>query len=61
MHVGVWWGNLKVRAHLKELRIDGRIMDLKEMGWVGTDCIHLAKIWDKCQDLVNMAMNLRGQ
>jgi hypothetical protein len=25
MHVGLWWRNLKVRYHLKELDIDGLI------------------------------------
>jgi len=26
MHAGLWWGNLKERARLKYLRVDGRII-----------------------------------
>jgi len=29
-HTGIWWGNLRERDHLDDLRIDGRII-LKSM------------------------------
>jgi hypothetical protein len=26
MHKGLWWGNLRVREHLEELGVEGRII-----------------------------------
>jgi hypothetical protein len=26
IHTGVWWGNLKERAHLSDVGVDGRII-----------------------------------
>jgi len=26
MHTGLWWGKLKERDHLEELRVDGRVI-----------------------------------
>jgi hypothetical protein len=40
MHVGLWWGNLWERDHLKDIGVDGRIIlkcILKEIGWKGVD------------------------
>jgi hypothetical protein len=34
-------------------------MDLRKMGWKGTDWIHLAQDKDQWRDLVNTIMNLR--
>jgi len=33
-------------------------MDLKEMGWVRVDWIHLAKDGDQCLSLIKTIMNL---
>jgi hypothetical protein len=35
MHTGFWWGNLKERDHLEDLRIaeDDIKTDLQEVGW----------------------------
>jgi hypothetical protein len=33
-------------------------MDLKETGWEGVDCIHVAQDRDRWRALVNMVMNL---
>jgi hypothetical protein len=40
---GVFLRKTKKRAHLKDLRIDGSITYLKEIGWDGVDCIYLAQ------------------
>jgi hypothetical protein len=34
-------------------------MDLREIGWGGIDCIHLAQDSDQWRALVNTVMNLR--
>jgi hypothetical protein len=34
-------------------------MDLREMKWVGMDCIDLAEVRDRWMALVNTLMNLR--
>jgi hypothetical protein len=34
-------------------------MDLREVGWEGVNCIHLAQEREKCLDVVNTLMNLR--
>jgi hypothetical protein len=34
-------------------------MDLKEIGWKGVDCFHLAQDKDWWQAVVNMVMNLQ--
>jgi hypothetical protein len=34
-------------------------MDLKEIGWVGMDWVHLAQKRDRWRALVNTIMNLR--
>ena len=41
---GFWWGNLKVRDHLGDLGVVGRIM----LKWI-------LKIWDKCMDWIDVA------
>jgi hypothetical protein len=33
-------------------------IDLREVGWWGTDCVDLVKDWDRWQALVNVVMNL---
>jgi hypothetical protein len=39
--------------------MDNIKMDLREMGWGGTDWIDLAQDRDQCRILVNTAMKLR--
>jgi hypothetical protein len=57
-----WWGNIKERDHLTDLRVDGRIilkMDLQEVGRNGTDCTYLTQDRDGWRTLVDAVMNLR--
>jgi hypothetical protein len=35
-------------------------MDLREIGWDGTEWIDLAQDWEKWRALVNMVMNLQA-
>jgi hypothetical protein len=39
---------------------DGDIIRHREVRWEDVDCIHLAQDMEKCQDLVNMVMNLQA-
>jgi len=56
-----WWGNLRVRDHLRDPDVDGRIIlrwmfrkwDVRVMGW-----IDLAQDRDRWRALVNAVMNL---
>ena len=45
--------------HLKEPRVDGRIMDIQEAGCRGMDWIQLAKDRDRWRALVCAVMKLR--
>lgn len=38
-----WSTTEKEKRYLENLGVDGRIMDLKEVGCDGVDCIHLAQ------------------
>jgi hypothetical protein len=61
VHTGLWWGNLRERAHLENPGIDGRII-LKWIfrKWdVGMDWIDLVQGRDRWRALVNTVMNLR--
>jgi hypothetical protein len=40
-------------------RQDNIKMDLRETGWGGMDCIHLAQNGDQWWALINMVMNVR--
>jgi hypothetical protein len=35
LHTGFWWADLTERGHLKDLGVDGRITDLREVAWGG--------------------------
>jgi hypothetical protein len=43
MHTKFWSENLKGKHHLEDLGIDGKRMDLVEIGWEGVDWIHPAQ------------------
>jgi len=62
VHTGFWWGDLRERNHLEDLRVDGRIIwkwiFKKYDGEGGMDWIHLAKDKDRRQPLVNSIMTL---
>ena len=63
MYTGVWWGNLRVRDHLGDPGVDGRII-LRRIfrkwdGCWGMDWIELAQDRDSWPALVNAVMNLR--
>jgi hypothetical protein len=51
MHAEFWKQNLKTTLK------DNNIMDITEIGWEGTDWIHLAQNRERWQALVNMVMN----
>jgi len=36
-------GNLKARDHLEDMDLDGKMMDLSEIGWEDVNWIHLAQ------------------
>jgi len=42
LHIGFWWGNLRVREHcVIPLGADGIIIDLQQVEWVDRDCGNL--------------------
>jgi hypothetical protein len=43
---------------LYSLRVDNIKMELREIGWDGTDWIDLAQDMEQWRDIVNTAMNL---
>jgi hypothetical protein len=60
--IGFWWENLRVRDHLGDPGIDGRII----LRWIfgkldlgGMDWIEVAQDRDKWQAPVTAAMNIR--
>jgi hypothetical protein len=60
VHTGFWWGNLRIRDHLEDPDIGGRII----LRWifskwdVGIDGIGLAQERNSWRAPVNAAMNL---
>jgi hypothetical protein len=44
---------------LEETGVEGRIMDLQEVGWGGMDWTDLAQCRDRWRALTDAAMNLR--
>jgi len=61
VHSVFWWGNLKVRGHLEDTGIDGRIIFKRIFGkWDGgIDWINLAHDTDRWRALVNTVLNFR--
>jgi hypothetical protein len=51
--------NLKGRDHSADLGVDGRMIDLREIGFVGLDWVHLALVRDRWRALVNTVRNIR--
>jgi len=61
VYTGFWCGILRVRDHLGDPGLDGRInikMDFQELGCGGIDWIDLAQDRDGWRELVNAVMNL---
>ena len=60
MYVGLWWGNLSERDHLKDRsRWEVNIkMDHQELGCGSMDWMDLAQDRDKWRALVNAVLNL---
>ena len=62
VYTGLWWGNLKERDHLEDLRRrweDNIMMALQEVVCGSTDWIELAQDRDRWRALVNAVMNIR--
>jgi len=56
VYQGLWLRNMKEISQNQENNIK---MDLKDMGWVGMDWIHLTQNKGKWWALVNIVMNLQ--
>ena len=50
---------IEVQHHLEDPGVDGRVMDLQEVGGGGMDWIKLAQDRDRWRACVNAVMNLR--
>jgi hypothetical protein len=59
IHTGFSWETQKRPLGKRRRGRDNIKMDLKEKGWDGMDCIHLAQDRYQLWALVNTAMNLR--
>jgi len=61
VHKGFWWGNLRVRDHLEEMGVDGRIkLRFIFKKWNGgMDWIDLTQDRERYRAFVNSAMKLR--
>jgi hypothetical protein len=58
--VGLWWGNLKETDHLKDLRIDGRILKwILQKQLESVDWISLAQDTNNWLAVLNTLMNLQ--
>ena len=62
MYTGFWWGNWRVRDHLGDPGVDGRII----LRWIFTkwdfgdmDWMEMTQDRDRWRTLVNPVMNLR--
>jgi hypothetical protein len=61
VYTGFWWGNLRVREHMDDPVVDGRVT-LRSVfrKWVGgMDWIDVAEDRERWRALVNAIMNLR--
>jgi len=59
---GFWWGNLRVRDHVGDPCVDGRIIlkwELQEVGCGDMDWIELVQDRDRWRALVNEVVNSR--
>jgi hypothetical protein len=60
VHTGFWWGKMKKRVHLEDLRTEGRLirMDPQETGWGIVELIDLDQDRDKWKIVVKTVLNL---
>ena len=54
LHTGLWWGKLKERYHMEDLRLrrgfgDNIVTDVGEIGWDNVDWIYVAQDGDRGQ------------
>lgn len=54
LHTGLWWGKLKERDHMEDLRLrrglgDNIVTDVREIGWEDVDGINVAQDGDSRQ------------
>jgi hypothetical protein len=56
---GFWWGNLRERDRWGDRGVDGRIMDLQDVGCGCDEWIGLAQDRDRWRALVSAVRNLR--
>jgi hypothetical protein len=60
MHTGFWWESQREGDHWEDVDVNGKMilkMDLREIGWGGTDLIDLAQDRDNWQTLVFTVIN----
>jgi hypothetical protein len=55
----IFFGNPEVRDHLQDQEIDKRMLnlDLKQVGYTGLNCAHVAQDRNQRQAVVNTVMN----
>jgi len=57
-----WWGDLRERGYLEDLRVDGRIIlrrIFKKWNVRGKDCFQMAQDRDRWRAVVNAVKNIR--
>jgi len=64
LHTGLWWGKLKERDHMEDVRLrrglgDNIVTDVREIGREDVNGINVAQDGDMWWSVVDIVMNLR--